>query len=81
MAPSTGQSSGISYFGGGARFGDPTAGFLVDFGAAALAPLAEARGVETESARGDAMMTISRGALEGTHCARCGSRRPAGAVS
>ena len=57
IAPSTGQSSCISYFGGGVRLGEPTAGFLLD--GKVLPALVAALGEEIESARGDAMITMA----------------------
>ena len=59
IGPSSGQSSGISYFGGGRRFGLPTAFFFVLPPAnALLGARSPFFGEEMESARGDAMITI-----------------------
>ena len=58
IGPSTGQSSGITYFGGGRKFGFPTAFFFVDPAGAFVAARSPFFGEEIESARGDAMITI-----------------------
>ena len=59
IGPSTGQSSGITYFGGGCKFGVPTAFFFVVLPAGAfVAARSPCFGEEMESARGDAMITI-----------------------
>ena len=59
IGPSTGQSSGITYFGGGRKFGFPTAFFFVDPAGAFVAARPPFFGEEIESARGDAMITMA----------------------